>query len=73
MGWKMLATAPDQLIAEMWMQILVQEGIPAMIDPADAVSFLGLSGMPCRVLVEEGRVQEASAVLSEHLGQAPSP
>ena len=66
MKWELLTTAPDQLTAEMWAEILHNEGIPARIKPEDAVSFLGVSAMPCRLLVPEGRVAEARAVLAQY-------
>lgn len=67
MKWEHVATAPDQLTAEMWRELLQNEGVPAIIEPRDAVSFLGLSSMPCRVMVPEGSGKEALAILSEHI------
>jgi hypothetical protein len=67
--WVLLATAPDQLTAEMWAKLLRDEGIPATLKPGDAVSFLGVSAMPCRLLVPDGRVGEARAVLAEYRGE----
>jgi hypothetical protein len=66
--WKNLATAPDQLTAEMWCELLREAGIPAMIQPSDAVSFLGVSPSRCRVIVPEERYDEAAAVLREKMG-----
>lgn len=66
MKWGLLTTAPDQLTAEMWAEILHNDGIPARIEPRDAASFLGVSAMPCRLLVPEGRVSEAMAVLAQY-------
>lgn len=65
MNWVHLTTAPDQLTAEMWCEILGDKGISAMIRPSDAVSFLGVSGGGCRVLVPEDRRNEAAAILTE--------
>ena len=64
MKWKLLTTAPDQLTAEMWCDVLREEGITAVIEPRDAVSFLGISAFPCRVMVPDGMVDEAGEVLS---------
>lgn len=58
-----VATAPDQLTAEMWQELLTSEGIPATIDMENAISFLGISSRPCRVLVAEEQVEQARAVL----------
>jgi hypothetical protein len=66
MEWRCLTTAPDQLTAEMWQELLKNEGIPAAIEPGDAVSFLGVSSMPCRLMVPEGLLKEAMAILSQH-------
>ena len=64
MKWELLTTAPDQLTAEMWCGILREEGITAMIEPRDAVSFLGVSAFPCRIMVPDDMVEEAREVLS---------
>ena len=63
--WVHLATAPDQLTAEMWVELLRGQGIPAMISARDAVSFLGLSGMACEVLVPRENLAEAVQVLRQ--------
>ena len=68
MKWKSLATAPDQLTAEMWCELLRNEGVPAMVQPSDAVSFLGVSPSVCRVIVPEDRREEAAAILRERMG-----
>jgi hypothetical protein len=66
--WKNLAVAPDQLTAEMWCELLREAGISAIIQPSDAVSFLGVSASRCRVIVPEERYDEAAAVLREKMG-----
>jgi hypothetical protein len=63
--WKILTTAPDQLSAEMWQGLLQTEGIAAIIEPKDAVSFLGISSMPCRLMVPEEMLERAEAILPE--------
>ena len=68
MKWVNLAMAPDQLTAEMWCELLRNEGIPAMIRPSDAVSFLGVTTAACRVLVAEDQRDEAMAVLRKEMG-----
>jgi hypothetical protein len=65
MDWESVATAPDQLTAEMWVEILKDAGIPAMIRPSDAVSFLGVSGFGCRVQVPKDQARRALQVLEE--------
>ena len=59
-----LATTPNQTMAELWVQRLQAAGIPAMVQPKDAVvSFLGISAAPCRVLVDEARLEEGREVV----------
>ena len=62
--WLVLTTAPDQLTAEMWQDILNQEGIPAVVNPQDAVSFLGVSSFPCRIMVPPADLKRAQQVLA---------
>jgi hypothetical protein len=66
--WVNLATAPDQLTAEMWCELLRNEGIPAMVRPSDAMSFLGVSAKTTRIVVAEDRRDEAEAVLRREMG-----
>ena len=61
--WVHLAIAPDQITAEIWVDILRQEGISAMIRPSDAVSFLGVSAVSCRVLTTEEDLERAREIL----------
>ncbi len=68
MNWTYLATAPDQLVAEMWSGALRDHGIPATVRPGDTASFLGVSAYPCRILVDEERLDQAREVLESELG-----
>jgi hypothetical protein len=61
--WVHLATAPDQIAAEIWIDILKQEGISARIRPSDAVSFLGVSAVSCRVETLDDELERARNVL----------
>jgi hypothetical protein len=61
--WVHLATAPDQITAEIWLDILRQEGISAMIRPSDAVSYLGVSAVSCRVQTLEEDLDRAREIL----------
>ena len=65
MKWVRLLTASDQLTAEVWIDLLRNEGIPAMIRPSDAASYLGVSMFSCRVLVPEDRLAEAQRLVEE--------
>ena len=63
--WVHLAMAPNSTVAEMWIDILREEGLQAMIRPSDAVSFMGVSAMECRVLVIEEDLERAREVLGD--------
>jgi hypothetical protein len=39
-----------------------------MVQPSDAVSFLGVSPTACRVMVPDDRRDEAAAVLQREMG-----
>jgi hypothetical protein len=62
--WLLLTTAPDQLTAEIWRDILLQHGIPAMVNPGDAMSFMGVSSFPCRIMVAYGYRKKAQEILA---------
>ncbi|MBI4338722.1 MAG: DUF2007 domain-containing protein [Chloroflexi bacterium] len=65
--WVYLVTAPDQLTAEMWSELLRSEGLPVMVRSGDTASYLGVSFVPCRLLVREDRQEDARRVLAERL------
>ena len=69
MSWVYLATAPDQLVAEMWRDLLVGEGIAAVVRSGDTASYLGVSAYPCRILVREGDVETGRKALESRLGR----
>ncbi len=60
-----MATAPDQLMAEMWQQLLSEASIPSMLAPQDAVSFLGVAPTPVRVMVPHDLEPRAREILAE--------
>ena len=68
MKWTYLITAPDQIVAEMWRDALIERGVPAVIRAGDTTSFLGVSAYPCRLLVDEDSLQESRRILSEDMG-----
>ncbi|MCH7746386.1 MAG: DUF2007 domain-containing protein [Chloroflexi bacterium] len=68
MKWAQLTTAPDQLMAEMWRDLLLNEGIPAALRGGDVSSYFGITTYPCRILVDEERVTEARETLEGYLG-----
>ena len=67
MKWVLLTTAPDQLQAEMWRDLLVEDGFKAIVRPGDTTSFLGVSPYPCRILVADDELERASDALETRL------
>lgn len=63
--WVHLAMAPNSTVAEMWIDILRDQGLQAMIRPSDAVSFMGVTAVECRVLVVEDDLERAREVLGD--------
>jgi len=68
--WVTVATAPNQLVAEMWRNLLLEQGVPAQVQPGDVASFLGVSPRPCRLLVPRGWEGEARALLAQAGGSS---
>ena len=62
--WVLLTTAPDQLTAEIWKDILLKEGVPAMINAGDTISFLGVSSFPVRIMVAPDYLSRAQKILA---------
>src|SRR5262245_55045317 len=71
--WVEIAVAPDQVVAEMWQEFLADNEIPAMLDPGDVQSFLGISSMPVRLLVAEDAADTARQLLDEFEATAVDP
>ena len=63
MEWTHLTTTGDQLSAELLVQALLEEGIEALVNAGDTSSFLGVSGNPCRVMVNAEQWLRAMALL----------
>ena len=68
MNWVHLATAPDQLVAEMWCDLLNDRDIPVIIRSGDVSTFLGVTAYPCRLLVDENFRDRAIQILREEMG-----
>ena len=69
MKWARLTTAPNQLTAEMWRDLLLGEGIPAMVRGGDTSSFFGVTPFPRPILVDESLESEARRALEGYLGR----
>ena len=68
MKWVYLVTAPDQLVAEMWRDLLNDRDIPVVIRSGDVSTFLGVTPYPCRLLVDEEFRERAIQILHEEMG-----
>ncbi len=69
MTWVYFTTAPDQIVAEMWRDLLKDEGVPANLRAGDTTSFLGVNTYPCRIVVQEQDFGRAKALLEERLAR----
>ncbi|HIF71750.1 MAG TPA: hypothetical protein EYQ61_04265 [Dehalococcoidia bacterium] len=67
MNWKVLTTAPDQLIAESWCGLIRSAGIDCKLQPGDAVGFMGVSVFPVRIMVDASDVEIAQSVLDTYI------
>ena len=63
MKWVVFATAPDQIMAEIWVQLVRAEGIPCRLQPGDTTNFLGVSAAPVRLMTLESEVERAVQAL----------
>ena len=68
--WEVFATAPDQLTAESWLILMQNAGIECKLQPGDAVAFLGVSGLPARIMARSDYVENALTILNAYLGNS---
>lgn len=61
-GELVLRTAPTRVVAELWVSLLGDHGIPARAVPALPASFMG-DGMQHRVIVRGEHADEAERIL----------
>ncbi len=59
-----LATAPNQIIAEIWVDMLKQEGIASYFRSGNVMAYTGLSFTPCQVMVIKSRLAEAADLIA---------
>ncbi len=57
------ATAPDQLTAEMWQDLLFQANIRCLLRAGDTYGFLGVSASPVRIVTPKEDVEVARDAL----------
>lgn len=58
-----LTTAPNQIIAEMWIDILKQEGIRAFFRSNSLTVYTATSFTPCRIMVTKSRLSDAAELI----------
>ena len=63
-GWVVIADEPDQMSAEITLEYLRRQAIPARLAPGDTIAFLGISHLPTRVLVPAAWAAEARLALA---------
>ena len=68
--WEVFATAPDQLTAESWLGLVRNAGIECKLQPGDTAAFLGVSGLPTRIMARSDYVENALTVLNAYLGNS---
>jgi hypothetical protein len=69
--WAVFATAPDQITAEMWRDLLHQTGIHCEVRPGDTSRFMGVGAIPVRLVTLEDEVEKAKAALKAQLEGVP--
>jgi hypothetical protein len=62
MKWLTVVTAPDKMTAEMWAELLHNEGIPALVQEIGLSVYLGPIATRCNLKVPEERIEEARAL-----------
>lgn len=68
MDWVVFATAPDQLTAEMWQDLLSQARIRCQLRAGDTYGFLGVSAAPVRLVAPEEEADIARDALDTLVG-----
>ena len=68
--WKAFASAPDQVIAEMWCELVRSAGVDCRLENANP-SFLGPSLYSVRLMAPEEECNRALRVLSESVDLGP--
>ena len=63
MDWIVFATAPDQLTAEMWQDLLSQANIKCQLKAGDTYGFLGVSASPVGLVTPQEDAEVARDAL----------
>lgn len=68
MDWVVFATAPNQLTAEMWQDLLSQARIRCQLSAGDTYGFLGVSATPVRLVAPREEADVARDALDTLFG-----
>lgn len=63
MKWTVFVTAPDQITAEMWVELLRHDGVRCGIRPGDTSRFMGVGTLPVRLVAPEDEADKAKTAL----------
>jgi hypothetical protein len=61
--WAAVATAADQVTAEMWAELLQNNGVPAWVGRGDALASRLVPSGPATVMVPASQLKDARRVL----------
>lgn len=67
MTWTTLSTAPNQLTAESWCEVLTNNGFNCKVEPGDFYNFMGISNRPVRIIIVDKEFAPAKQFLSKLL------
>lgn len=59
-----LATASNQIEAELWQAVLAEHGIPTVLEAGDVQSYLGVAPTPVRLRVRRQQRDDAAQILA---------
>ena len=65
MIWKIISTAPNQITAESWCELLSNNGFECKIIDSTYFRYNGISNLPVRILVPEKEFSKAKNFLRE--------
>ena len=65
MIWKIISTAPNQITAESWCELLSNNGFKCKIIDSTYFRYNGISNVPVRILVPEKEFSKAKKFLCE--------
>ncbi len=65
MKFVVFATAPDEITALVWRDLVVQQGIPCELRAGDVAGYLGVMTKPVRLVTPEAFLVNAQAAVRE--------